>query len=286
MTLRIIIFLVFITPLFCHSQSSSEDDVNFNAAIDWLDSKLNYIYYDEVNAKWWKNTFYVNEKKEVTIKHISSDKPNTANIKDKNYTVRRFNIEDINPRNLTISEIKDSRGRIVKGKMLEIRTFEFQESINKTINNRKGSSTSFLYFSFPEFLNDSLINYAEVVKEKLETAIVASTKIYSKNEEEDISTVLNALSGSFKSEKGDLWETELFQANVLKLERGNEKEEYFGYSPQKKEFYIISIHSGGFDTEIFSFSNGHKIILKGENYNFSLETRNSFQLGSIKFFRQ
>ena len=77
-------------PILCYAQSTEDDELTFQSAIDWLDRKLNYIYFDEVAQKWWLNNFYVNEKKEVTIKNIYTDKPRTANIKEKTYLIRKF----------------------------------------------------------------------------------------------------------------------------------------------------------------------------------------------------
>ncbi|MEM7298163.1 MAG: hypothetical protein AAF391_07845, partial [Bacteroidota bacterium] len=63
------IVLTILTLVICCSvkaQSPQDDEVSFNMAVDWLNSKLEYVYFDENSQKWWTNTFYVNESKEVT----------------------------------------------------------------------------------------------------------------------------------------------------------------------------------------------------------------------------
>lgn len=289
MMLRIKILLIFLIPLFAFPQSPEEDQVKLQSALEWLDSKLNYIYYDNVSEQWWNNTFYVNDSNEATIKHIASNKPNTANIKNKTYTIRRFKIEDIDPRSLKIAEIKESRGRMVKGEMLELRTFSFAESIKKSINNRKASSTSFLFLSFPETLVDSLSNYAEIVKSKFLEAILASTQIYASGDDDtDIQTIINTLSGTFKSDNGDVWDTNLVQTNVLRLDRNNGDIEYFGYDTNDQQFYLVSISEKGTKRINYELADETRLILNGQDGQESLliETPHSFKIGEMEFFRQ
>ena len=285
-TVFLIGLLCFTSSLF--SQMSEDDEVTYQAAIDWLDSKLNYVYYDEVSGKWWKNTFYINDKKGVTIKHISSDKPNTANIRNKNYTIRTFNLTDINPYNISISEEEDSKGRIVKGKVLEIRTLDGKKSINKKINTRKGSSTSFLFFSFPEFLNDSLANYAEVVKAKLTEAIVSSTKVYATNQTENFENIFALLGGKFRNEAGEKWVGKQLFPNTLKIISNDDVQTFFGYDHSIKQFYLTSIKNEGVKTIYYELVDGNKLHLTEVDgtSNILIETLNSFKMDGISYFRE
>lgn len=283
-----IIILTFLLSLYSFAQSSAEDEVQYQSAVDWLNSKLSYLYYDEVGEQWWNNTFYANDDKVITIKHIASHNPNTANIRDKTYTIRTFKIEDINPKSLKIKDVDETKGRIVKGKMLELRTYGFQDLIHKTINNRRGSSTSFLFLSFPKVLNDSISNYAEIVKQKLEQAILASTRVYpSGNNAKDIEMIFNVLPGSFIAENGQQWITKQVKPNVLKIERGNEAIEYFGFDEEKGQLYLSDITSTGIQTQFFTLQNQESIVLKhGESRLFEFHTLHSFSFNGIRFFRQ
>ncbi|WP_425392569.1 hypothetical protein [Ekhidna sp.] len=269
-------------------QTSQDDEVRYQSAIDWLDGKLNYVYFDSKGQKWWKNTFYANENKQITIKHISSDKPNTAHIEDKTYTIRTFNLQDINPNSLKITDIKKSRGRIVEGEMLELRTYSFQDLIHKTINNRKASSTSFLFLSFPEDITDSIANYAEIVKTKFEEAIWASTQIYPTDYEHDIDRIITVLTGSFQTEEGAIWNADLVRPHVLKLDRGNGDIEYFGYDNNDHRFYLITITAQGVVEQHFTLENGPLLILSGEDNSvvFEITNQNAFKFLNRMFFRQ
>lgn len=284
--LRIFVFILF--PFISYAQTPGEDEIKLKAAMDWLDNKLNYIYYDNVGEQWWSNTFYANESAEVTIKHIASKRPNTANIKDKTYTIRRFRIQDINPKSLKITQIDESKGRIVKGQMLELRTFGFQDAIHKTINNRRASSTSFLFLSFPETLIDSLSNYAEIVKQKFEKAILASTQIYPVDFESDVMNVLDILTGSFETDEGKSLSTERLNKHVIKFEYEDNRIEYFGYDPTQIHFYHLSINEQGLKQQNFKFTDGNQLKLIDENSQIKvlIQTTNSFQFYGDVYFRQ
>ncbi|MEO1255062.1 MAG: hypothetical protein AAFY41_09280 [Bacteroidota bacterium] len=279
---------VFIIYSSGYAQMSEDDKVTYQAAVDWLDTKLNYVYYDDVSGKWWNNTFYINDEKEVTVKHISSEKPNTANIRSKNYSIRTFKLTDINPYTIKITNEEDSKGRIVKGKTLEIRTFGNVKSIHKKINNRRGSSTSFLFFSFPEFLNDSLANYASIVKSKLYEAIIASTQVYSSSLEENVKTVLKTLNGTFKGEDGSEWKTEQIFPNTLKISNTTNNRSFFGFDSIEGLFYYTNISEKGITTIRYQLVESEKINLKeiGGSSEILIETLNSFNKNGINYFRQ
>lgn len=284
---RIRFLVLLLIPVLTFAQSPEEDEVKLKSALDWLESKLNYLYYDNSDGRWWTNTFYVNENNEVTIKHIVSDRPNTANIRDKTYTIRRFQIQDINPRSLKITDIEESRGRVVKGQMLELRTYGFQDLMHKSINNRRASSTSFLFLSFPESLIDSLSNYAEVVKSKFEEAILASTQLYAAGDESDIQSVFEVLAGEYKSINGNMWNARSVKDNVLKVDRDNGLIEYLGFDSIVMKFYYLSISSQGMQRQNLDFKESNRLWLSNEDgLEIHIDTPNSFTFGGVEFFRQ
>ena len=286
--MRVFIVVAFISFISAsQAQTPEQDEVQFQSAIDWLDSKLNYFYYDNVGEKWWSNTFYINENKEVTIKHIASENPHSANIRSKTYTIRTFQIQDINPKSLKITDVKKTKGRLVKGKMLELRTYGFQDLIHKSINNRRGSSTSFLFLSFPEALNDSISNYAEIVKQKFEQAILASTRIYPSGGIEDVDTIFSVLSGTFLSDDNQSWNIQQLKPNVLKIDRGNGGIEYLGFDKEREQFYFLDITTDGFKTQYYNISTDATLTLNADGVAvFTFHTLHSFSFKGKRFFRQ
>lgn len=269
------------------AQSLEENELRYSNAIDWLNSKLNYLYYDDVNEKWWNNTFYINENKLVTIKHISSSKPNTVDISDKTYVVRTFELADIDPKSLKISKIEQSNGRIVKGSMLELRTFGFQDLIRKTINRRKGSSTSYLFLSFPEVLNDSLDNYAYIVQEKFSEAILASTSMYASRDGSDENRIIEVLTGTFQTPGLYQWEAKPIYPNVLEIQHGNNERMYLGYEEDSKKFYMLDIAPKGTSTQYLKLKNDEKLVLQSDTTELlRIETAHSFIFKGEEYIRK
>ena len=271
-----------------HSQTPADDAITFNAAVDWLNSKLDYVYYDEASERWWTNTFYINDVKVVTIKQISSKVRITADIKSKNYTIRTFSIKDINPFTIDIKEVNESTGRFAKGQLLEIRTFDGEPKIHKSVNNRKATSTSYLHLSFPSTLTDSLSNYPELVKQKLIDAVRAATRIYASDSEKNHALIMETLKGHYHSEHGEKWiSTERFHA-ILKFESEG-MERFFGYDSNKSQYYLTTISSQGVQTEHFNIKPDDQLILEGvndRNQRIFFETTNSFQINGEWFYRQ
>lgn len=269
------------------SQSTAEDSVRYNSAIDWLNNKLNYEYYDGESGKWWKNTFYINEKGIVTLKHISSSKRNTANIKDKSYVIRTFRLEDLNPATFKVSTVDKSQGRITKGQMLELRTFGSKKVIGKSINNKKGSSTSYLNLSFPTGLSDSSLNTATLVKEQLTYAIEAKTKIYASKDESDVEKIFLALTGQFENQKGTKWFAKSEMPHVLKVEYQNDDIKYLGYQTNSNGLYFLEISNDGMNKIDLEIKTDSTLILSDKNKPFiELLTKNSFRINGEELFRK
>lgn len=285
---QITFFLLFFLVVVLQAQTKADDEVQFNSAVDWLNSKLDYIYYDDNNEKWWNNNFYINDERVVTIKQISSKTPQTANIKEKTYTIRKFHIEDINPYNIQIKVVDEGQGRFVKGKLLEIHTFDNQPKISKTLNNRRATSTSFLHLSFPKALTDSLANYPELVQEKLNQAIIAATRTYP-NEAENKAIIMETLEGKFVSEDGTKdWVSEKVFMNVLKI-ASEHSMVFFGYEEANDRFFLNRINESGASIEYFTIQEDSKLILQNtsdDNNTIYFETKNSFQLNGDWYYRQ
>lgn len=287
--MRIILTILSIfTCIVIFAQSPEDDEVTYNNAVDWLNSKLEYVYYDENSGKWWTNTFYSNENKEVTIKQISARNPKTANMKEKQYTIRKFRIQDINPYKIEIKEVKESTGRFVKGKLLEIHTFDGEAKIHKTINNRKATSTSFLYFVFPEALTDTLTNYPELVRDKLFDAVVAATKIYPIDTEGNKTLIMETLKGEYESDSGKKWIAEKRFDGILKI-AADDRDRYFGYDGEKQKFFLTDVSSSGTKTHYFKTNAGIKLVLESESdtaFKIEFDTFNSFHLNGELYYRQ
>lgn len=286
----LLIWTILIIPLFGFSQSDEDDELTFQSAIEWLDRKLNYIYFDEVSQKWWLNKFYVNEKKEVTVKNIFTNKPRSANIKEKVYLIRKFDIKTINPYNIEIREVYSNQGRIVKGKVLELTTFAHQRSVHNTVDGRRGSDVSFVQISFPSFMTDSIADYAELVQSKFKEAIIASTKVYAvDNVEENKNKILNIMQGKFSSDNDEAITATKKYSNVISIDLGTESQNYFGFSPSDSLFYFSTISDQGSATKNYQLVQTEKLILRNvkDSSDFiEFTTLNSFRLEGKVYYRE
>ncbi|MEM6644449.1 MAG: hypothetical protein AAF616_15825 [Bacteroidota bacterium] len=285
----LVITLLLFSGNFGIAQDPKEAQVRFESAIDWLNTKLDYIYYDDLNSNWWNNSFYMNENQEVTIKQISSKTPFTANIKNKNYTIRKFHIADINPYTMEIRNVDRSMGRFVEGKLLEIRAFGELKNFHKTINNRRATSTSFLHLSFPKALTDTLTNYPEFVKNKLYEAVVAASTVYRSDVVSQPEKVLSFLAGSFQSDDAvHTWKAIQVLENVLKIE-DQEVITYFGYDPKQGNFYLLQLSEKGMQTSIYQMKSSPNLVLENNDDRsqiIEVETKNSFIYQGVKFYRK
>ena len=243
------------------TQSQEEDNAIYKASVEWLNRKLNYVYYDKSGQKWWTNSFSINDEKIVTIKNISSTRRNTANIKDKTYLIRRFRLRDINPDNIVITQVKEDHGRIVKGILLELHTFSNSKTVEKTTNGRRGSNTSFVQISFPEVLLDSISNYPELVKTRFMEAIISTTRIHSSPDfEENANQVFQSLSGKFLNEDNEV--VELIENFPYVRSFSSESEIVFlGLNEKEASFYLATIMHDGMETENYKLAEtGHLLL--------------------------
>ncbi len=286
---RIVVSLTLLLPILSFAQPNAEDEVIFKSAVDWLNRKLNYIYHDGAADKWWVNKFYVNENKYVTIKNTLTANPRSVSIRDKTFHARTFQIEDINPYQISITNIERNQGRIVKGKLMELKTVNLKKSIHHRINDRTGTDVSFVQISFPTFMTDSIADYAETVQAKLKEAIIAATKVYASSSFlENKAKIFEVMEGSFTNAEGDDLQTARKFDNVLSISK-NDSENYFVYTPADQLFYLTSISNNGVAIKKYRLNTDNRIILENlenEEDIISLETTNSFNFNGKLYYKK
>jgi hypothetical protein len=287
---KLLTYIILIIPVISFCQPTEEDENQFRLAIDWLENKLTYNYYDPVSQKWWLNSFYVNDEKDVIIKNIRTSSPNSVNVKEREFHQRSFNIKDINPNRITINEAKTNHGRIVKGKRLELHTFGNRKDIHHKINNRSGTDLPFFQFSFPNSISDSISVYANDVKAKMAEAIISITKIYaSQNFEDNKQKILSILNGTFKSTEGKVIEAERKFEHVILLSISEDSENYFGFLPNEDLFHVTSISDDGVESKRYQFGKGSKLILQNMDDpedQIEFETSYSFKMYGNLYYRE
>lgn len=130
--------------------------------IQELQRKLTFTYYSPDDGKWWINRFNYNEAtKRVSLKNIKAKNPNSINSKE--YKERLFSFSDINPFSMQLETVAEGHGRMVKGKSINIKTYDRKPSVANTLNGNAGSPSTFLLISIPSYLDDSLKSYSDSV---------------------------------------------------------------------------------------------------------------------------
>ena len=287
---QLAILIILTLPLIGNAQTPQDDQITFDAAMEWLDRKLNYIYYDRDAQKWWLNKFYVNAEKEVTIKNIFTDKPRSANIKEKVYLIRTFQIQDINPYTIEIRDVASNQGRIQRGTMLELRTFGHDNKIHKTIDGRTASNISFVQLSFPTFMTDSIADYPQLVKAKLTEAIISSTTAYqSSSLEETKKNIFKILDGNFFTDNNQKVQLKKRFPNVVDIAGTKETEFFFGWDTVTGKFFKTEISADGIVTGYYELTEGNKLLLQNINQKddwIELDTYHSFTMNGKKYYRE
>lgn len=281
--------LIVLLPALCYSQPNEQDELVFESAVEWLNRKLNYIYHDGTAQKWWVNSFFVNDQKEVTFKNVYTSNPRSVTIHEKVYHARIFKMSDINPYQISIRDIPKNQGRIVKGKLLELKTVDLEKNIRHTINERTGTPVSFVQISFPTIMIDSISDYAEIVKNKFQEAIIAATKVYATNNFiQNKQRMIKIMTGSFMSEDGMEMESSKRFDNVLSISI-TDSENYLVFNPSDNLFYLTNISNNGVSFETFSMVENEKILLqntKNPDDIISIETENSFMFRGKLFYKK
>jgi hypothetical protein len=230
------LFIYLIIPLCGQSQL---DSLGYVQGMEYLERKLTYTYYNVDQQMWWVNTFKYNaDNGTVRFKSISSDNP--AKLLGKKYTERVFRFSDLNPYKVTVQKIEENQGMIVKGSLIRIETVKHEKLVGKTINNRPASAQSYIHFSIPTYLEDSLSEYTETLLTTIQDLISYSTDLHNlEDDSENRSLLFEILEGEHVYLEGEAQVkrfTELQGPQLLKYE------EY-------KDRHLVATGEFGFDTE-------------------------------------
>ncbi|MEQ9229107.1 MAG: hypothetical protein RIF46_00380, partial [Cyclobacteriaceae bacterium] len=140
------------------AQTIEEDSAAYRAAFDWVERKLTFNYYDNTNQHYWVNRFHLNENGSITTKNIAAENPNK--VVERRFHNRTFQLYDLNPRTISIIELPSDQGRFVKGKIVRVEGFQGEKKVSTSHDGVVGSNLNYIHISIPDFLEDSLQDYA------------------------------------------------------------------------------------------------------------------------------
>ena len=185
-TIILIIFLLTVQGI-SNAQIKPLDTAVFNNRIDLLQRKLTFTYNNPDQEKWYINRFFYDEDtKKVTLKNISSKSPNA--IRGKYYQDRIFLLKDINPFTIDMEEVKQNQGRIVKGKLVRLKTKNRQPLVEHKVNGKPASPQSFASISLPSYMDDSIATFSDSVKIYFEE-LTFTASLFSQEDAEELNVM-------------------------------------------------------------------------------------------------
>ena len=236
------------------------------SSLKWLKSKLNYAYYNSDQGKWWLNKFEFNDKDVIHIQNASTENP--RKISGKVWIDRRVKLTDLDPYSITIDQVIENKGRIVRGKVLVINAINREKRISKTLDGRAATPETFLQFSIPYQVEDTARNFSDSLKFHLIQAIETSSRVLSSgNVDDDVKMVFEVLRGEFFSGSVTRRYYPMFD-NII------EYEDKVGVKPVRKGFFGYSDNNGFFESIItdygheltyYQIEGGSNLVLKDKN---------------------
>lgn len=278
--MKILVICCLFLSLISSAQSVEEDSAAYRATFDWLERKLTYNYYDPTNEHWWVNRFQENDNGSVNIKNIAAKHPDK--VLEKVYYNRTLQLYDLNPRSISVIDLPTGQGRFVKGKIVRVEGFGSETKIKNIKDGKVGSDLNFIHVSIPDFLEDSLENYAVEVKQKFALAATLGARhTNGGNLEDNLTKTFETLSGNYIS--ADSTATLSFDKKEPRLVRfelkDGDKYTYgtIGYDKKLKGIYILRSSSDDYYLEVFTFDETTRnLALKSGNDEVFLEGKNKF----------
>lgn len=262
------------------AQSKADDRFILDQTIEWLEDRLTYNYFNVEDDEWWINRFTFNDGSQtVTIKNIAS--PQLQAVTEKTYLQLNFKLENLNPYTIQVQKTEKNAGRLMKGSTIRVGAFD--KSIHRSKNGKLSTDQSFIYFSIPEFFEDSVENYSQQIVDHLSKAILLSTRIYSGTNDENRKAVESVLKGRFIADN-QYWEVrcpfpKVYEITVLEQD---------GEAASK---HFVKVLSGGSQIEVAEFSRdrpttlttltkseGDKLIYRNEEVQWHFKNSNEIEI--------
>ncbi len=278
---RLAICFLFLN-LVAGAQTIEEDSVAYRAAFDWVERKLTFNYYDNTNQHYWVNRFHLNENGSITTKNIAAENPNK--VVERRFHNRTFQLYDLNPRTISIIELPSDQGRFVKGKIVRVEGFQGEKKVSTSHDGVVGSNLNYIHISIPDFLEDSLQDYALEVKKQFANLAYLHARLSNRGDlGANLENAFQVLSGSYISK--DSTTTLTFYQSEERLVRfelkEGEKRSFgtIGYDQKLKELYLLKSGRDEYVFRTFSFDETTRnLVLRSAEDEIFLIGRNAFSV--------
>ncbi len=242
MLYRLLVILFLFCSFTSHAQTAEQDSVTYESLFKWVERKLTYDYFDPSNQHWWVNRFQPNLNGSIVIKNIAAEHP--KRVLEKVYHLRQFYLYDLNPKRVSVIETPTDQGRFVKGKIIRMEGFGDEKKIVTQKDGVAGSDVSFIHVSVPEFLEDSLQNYAFVLRDNLSQLIFMSARLFNqKDEAKNKEAVFSALRGTYVNQDSTAYLSfEVVDSGHVRFQWTHGKERSYGqigFDAAKKVYFFF-----------------------------------------------
>lgn len=259
-----IILLIFCTSL-CITSYGQNAELE-KTSLDWLKKNLTYNYLNPDQGKWWLNKMEFSlQNGTIHIQNASTVNP--KKFRERSWIDRRVSLSFLDPYSISINPVNENRGRIVKGSVLVINVVHNEKKIGKTLDGKKATPESFLQFSIPSSLSDTVEGFADSLKFHLVQAIEAQSMLFNAGDlEKNIEKVFQTLRGEFISGSVTRSYSGIFRHVVQfedKLGAKPIRSGFFGFDEGRNVFFESIVEDGKQVTTYYEIANTSELSLIG-----------------------
>ncbi|UXX78094.1 hypothetical protein N7E81_12070 [Reichenbachiella carrageenanivorans] len=259
-------------------QMPEEDQKQFDEAMSWIETNLEYVYQNPSTGQWWHNKFFYNPKNgEINIKNSSSDVPNAT---DKEvYFDRVVSLRELDLTSVHIEEVKENKGRVVKGKVLHIDAIGKAQRIQKLYNGKPSFKEFFLQIPIPKS-NADFIAQAEDCKRHFETVIRLSAEVYPKTDSlQNTDAIFDLMPGKYNGTDQSTCEIEVLFPYTMELRFFRKDQLYkksvITYDKTNHHFVYWMVNVAGSSHFDLNLSYESQITLEANTQSYTLAMPNS-----------
>ncbi len=259
---------------------------SLEASLKWLEQHLNYQYFNEDQGKWWLNRLnYDAELRVIRIQNTSADHP--KDVRNKQWIHRRIVLNHLDPSTITVEEVPENRGRIVKGSVLHLHTLGGDRLIEKTIDGASATAESFLQFAVPASLTKENSTFIDSLEYHLRLAIDLSARVARTGSvAKDAEVVLQLLNGEFDCPGFTRRYSKVFaQVHEFEDTSGGKviQKGFFGYDKDEQRFFEWIAGDEIAIDRSYIFLRDDAMVLHAEEGGGELHLESSLQFGFYEY---
>ncbi len=250
------------------------DKERFNEVSLWLEERLEINYFNPESNLYWANRFFFNTKSQTfSLRSISTSKPNSSS--KKKVIDRTVKPENLDVSSIVLTKVEENRGRIVAGTSIEIHTIGQERTIQRSFDGHPSLKESMLEIPIPQHYEDSVLHFSTEVKDKIIELIELSTKVYpSTTPQQNLLTLLDALSGTFRGSDGSIRKFSPIQGQAVDsdeyMDDEHQLKEILGYDANRNVFFRWTVGPHGSETKDLKVDTSKELMFSTESGSYKL----------------